>query len=43
MNTFWRGGIENLEKEMEACEILNLSEENSDGVQPEISTTVDVI
>jgi hypothetical protein len=28
MNTFWRGGIENLEKEMEAYEILNSSEEN---------------
>ena len=31
MNSFWRGGIENLEKEMEACDILSgLTEENSD-------------
>ena len=26
MNSFWRGGIENLEREMEAYEILNLSD-----------------
>jgi len=38
MNSFWRGGIENLEKEMEVYEILNSSEENSDGIQPEIPT-----
>lgn len=32
MNSFWRGGIENLEKEMEAYDILSeLTEENSDG------------
>ena len=31
MNSFWRGGIENLEKEMEAYDILSgLTEENSD-------------
>ncbi|KAI9450428.1 hypothetical protein BJY52DRAFT_1302726 [Lactarius psammicola] len=35
MNSFWRGGIENLEKEMETCEILNSSEEFSDGTQVE--------
>jgi hypothetical protein len=38
MNTFWRGGIENLEKEMEAYEILNSSEENSDGIHLKIPT-----
>jgi hypothetical protein len=32
MNSFWKGGIENLEKEMEAYDILSgLTEENSDG------------
>ncbi|KAH9020520.1 hypothetical protein EDB83DRAFT_2320545 [Lactarius deliciosus] len=36
MNTFCRGGIENLAKEMEACEILNSSEEAADGIQSEI-------
>jgi hypothetical protein len=40
MNSFWRGGIENLEKEMEACEILNSSGDSSDGIQPEIPTTL---
>jgi len=33
MNSFWRGWIKNLEKEMEAYNILNEStEENSDGI-----------
>ncbi|KAH9023323.1 ribonuclease H-like domain-containing protein [Lactarius pseudohatsudake] len=36
MNTFWRGGIENLAKEMEVCEILNSSEETVDGIQSEV-------
>ncbi|KIL54278.1 hypothetical protein M378DRAFT_1059173 [Amanita muscaria Koide BX008] len=37
MNSFWRGGIENLEKEMEVYDILHSGlEENSDGIQPEI-------
>ena len=30
MNTFWKGGIQNLEKEMEAYELLSLDEENTD-------------
>jgi len=35
MNSVWRGGIENLEKEMEAYNILHkLTEENSDGIHP---------
>jgi len=38
MNTFWRGGIQNLEKEMEAYELLNSSEENTDDIDPEIPT-----
>jgi hypothetical protein len=40
MNSFWRGGIENLEKEMEAYEILNSSGESSDGIQPDIPSTL---
>ncbi|KAF8804447.1 hypothetical protein BYT27DRAFT_7258919 [Phlegmacium glaucopus] len=40
VNSFWRGGIENLEKEMEAYEILNSSEENAYGNHPEIPTNV---
>ena len=32
MNSFWRGGIQNLENEMEAYELLTLSEENADSV-----------
>jgi hypothetical protein len=40
MNSFWRGGIENSEKEMEAYEILNSSGDSSDGIQPEIPTTL---
>jgi hypothetical protein len=43
MNSFWRGGIKNLEKEMEAYEILASIDEASDGIQPEILTTVDVL
>jgi hypothetical protein len=39
MSSFWRGDIENLEKEMEAYEILNSSGDSSDGIQPEIRTT----
>jgi len=38
MNSFWRGGIENLEKEMEAYKILDSSEESSDGTQPKVPT-----
>jgi len=38
MNSFWRGGIQNLEKEMEAYELLSLSEENLDVINPEIPT-----
>jgi hypothetical protein len=38
MNTFWRGGIENLDKEMEVYKILNSSEENSDGINLKIIT-----
>ncbi|KAF8808342.1 hypothetical protein BYT27DRAFT_7255616 [Phlegmacium glaucopus] len=34
VNSFWRGGIENLETEMEAYEILNSSEENAYGNHP---------
>jgi hypothetical protein len=35
MNSFWKGGIQNLEEEMEAYEILTRSsEENVDGDQP---------
>jgi hypothetical protein len=36
MNSFWKGGIQNLEKEMEAYEILSSSEENVDGINIEI-------
>ena len=43
MNSFWKGGIENLEKEMEVYEILNLNEEALDGIQPEILTSVDFV
>ncbi|KIL60077.1 hypothetical protein M378DRAFT_14359 [Amanita muscaria Koide BX008] len=32
MSSFWRGGVENLEKEMEAYNLLNLSEENVDEI-----------
>ncbi len=33
MNTFWKGGIQNLEKEMEAYELLSSAgEENTDEV-----------
>ena len=42
MNSFWKGGIENLKREMDAYEIL-ANGEASDGIQPEIPTTVDVI
>jgi hypothetical protein len=35
MNSFWRGGIKNVEKEMEAYEILNTNEEVFDGVWDE--------
>ena len=38
MNSFWRGGIQNLEKEMKAYELLSLSEENVDVINPEIPT-----
>ena len=38
MNSFWRGGIQNLDKEMEAYELLNLSEENIDVINSEIPT-----
>ncbi|KAF8269571.1 ribonuclease H-like domain-containing protein [Lactarius quietus] len=43
MNSFWRGGVENLEKEMEAYEILNANEEAFDGIQDEIMATVNDI
>ena len=39
MNSFWRGGIQNLEKEMEAYKLLSLSEENLDVINPKIPTT----
>ncbi|KAF8256976.1 hypothetical protein EI94DRAFT_1761551, partial [Lactarius quietus] len=42
MNSFWRG-VENLEKEMEAYEILNANEEAFDGIQDEIMATVNDI
>jgi hypothetical protein len=38
MNSFWRGGIENLEKEMEVYDI-KLKWGRSDGIQPKIQTT----
>ena len=38
MNSFWRGGIQNLENELEAYELLSLSEENADVINPEIPT-----
>jgi hypothetical protein len=38
MNSFWRGGIENLEKEMEAYDILNESNEDNLMVSTEIPT-----
>jgi hypothetical protein len=38
MNSFWRGGIQKLEKEMEAYELLSLSKENLDVINPEIPT-----
>ena len=45
MNTFWKGGIQNLEKEMEAYELLTQSlgddSENTD-INPEIPNTVQV-
>ena len=37
MNSFW-GGIQNSENEMEAYELLSLSEENADVIEPEIPT-----
>ena len=40
MNSFWSGGIENLEKEMETYELLISSDENSDGIQFENPTTL---
>ena len=42
INSFWRGGIENLEREMDAYKI-SAYDEASDGIQPEIPTTVDII
>jgi hypothetical protein len=38
MNSFWRGGIENLENEMEAYDILNESTEENLIVSTEIPT-----
>ena len=38
MNLFWRGGIQNLENELEAYELLSLSEKNADVINPEIPT-----
>jgi hypothetical protein len=35
INLFWRGGIQNLEKEMEAYELLSLNEDNVDIINPE--------
>ena len=32
LNTFWQGGIQNLEKEMEAYELLSSDEENTDEI-----------
>ena len=43
MNSFWKGGIENLEKKMETYKILNLNEEALDGIQPDILTSVDFV
>ena len=40
MNSFWRGGVENLEKEMETYELLISSDESSDGIQLESPTTL---
>ena len=37
MNTFWKGGIQNLEKEMEAYKLLSLDEKNTDEI-PETPT-----
>ena len=39
MNSFWKGGIQNLEKEMEAYEILSSSEEAADGTNLDIPST----
>ena len=38
MNSFWWGGIQNLENELEAYELLSLSEENTDVINPKIPT-----
>ena len=43
MNTFWNGGIRNLEKEMEAYELLSSAvtgEENGDEINPETPITL---
>ena len=42
MNTFWKGGVQNLEKEMEAYELLNgLSEDSTTGeINPKITMQV---
>ena len=37
MNKFWRGGIQNLDKEMEAYELLAAGEESTGGI-PETPT-----
>jgi hypothetical protein len=41
MNSFWRGGIENLEKEMEAYDILNESTEEN--LNPVVSTEIETM
>ena len=38
MNSFWQGGIQNLENKLEAYELLSLSEENADVINPKIPT-----
>lgn len=36
INSFWKGGIQNLENEMEAYDILSSIEENGDEMDPEV-------
>ncbi|KAH9017741.1 hypothetical protein EDB83DRAFT_2320987 [Lactarius deliciosus] len=36
MNSFWKGGITNLENEMKAYEVSDSNEESSDCTQPEV-------
>jgi hypothetical protein len=42
VNTFWKGGIQNLEKEMESYELLSLDEENTAGISETNDTSFNV-